>query len=125
MNSQKRIAIVEDEPLSAKLLKARLEKEGFEVAVAVDAYQGTQMIMHGRFDLIILDLIMPAGGGFAILERIRNIPQLTTTPVIILTGKEIDGEIQRQAEAHSVSALFHKPVSSNAFISRVHELLSA
>ena len=98
------------------------ESAGYEVSVAVDAYQGTQMIVHGDFDLVILDLMIPAGGGFALLERIRNMPA-KSTPVVILTGKKIDDEIRARAEANDVAVIFTKPYDSKQFLRRIKSLV--
>ena len=72
MELKKKILIVEDEIDFAKMVKLRLQAVGYDVYIAGDAYTGTQQIIKNDYDLIILDLMMPAGGGFSLLERIRN-----------------------------------------------------
>jgi CheY-like chemotaxis protein len=63
MTSPKRILLVEDELEFAQLLKDRLEMAGYLVSIATDAYAGTKAIIKEDFDLMVLDLMMPAGGG--------------------------------------------------------------
>lgn len=121
----KEILIVEDEFSYAKMMKLRLESEGYQVKIAGDAYSGTQMALRGDPDLIILDLGMPAGGGFTLLERVRNIPHKSMIPVIILTGKIIDTEITNKAKALNVSAIYSKPYNAVDFIKEVKTLTNS
>ena len=123
MGDQKRILIVEDELDFAKMVKLRLESVGYQVMIAADTYDGTQKVLKERPDLLILDLMMPAGGGFAILERIKQHPITVTMPVIILTGKTVDEEVQKNAKKYGVSAIFVKPYKSEHFVEKVKSLV--
>ena len=123
MTENKKIIIVEDEFDFAKMVKLRLESVGYEVHIAGDAYQGTQMIIKEEYDLIVLDLMMPAGGGFALLERIRILPKRSTTPVIIMTGKRIDDNLKSKAEELNASAIFSKPYNSTEFVKKIKSLV--
>jgi DNA-binding response OmpR family regulator len=123
MGEMKRILIVEDELGFAKMVKLRLESVGYAVTIAGDAYTGTQEIVKNAFDLIILDLMMPAGGGFSLLERIRRIPSKATIPVLIVTGKTVDDEVKRLASEYDVSEIFTKPYNSAVFVDKINSLL--
>lgn len=123
MSDKKQIIIIEDEIQFAKMVKLRLESEGYEVHIATDAYAGTQEILKKDFDLIILDLMMPAGGGFSILERISRFPGKSVIPAIILTGKNLDNQVKLQAESFNVVAIFHKPYDNQEFVGLIHSLL--
>ncbi|MBN2103913.1 response regulator [bacterium] len=123
MSQKKTVLIIEDELKFAKMVKMRLEASGYMVTVAGDAYTGTQKIIQEDYDLIILDLMMPAGGGFSILERFRKLPARATTPVIIITGKTIDEEVQNMAEQYDVSAIFTKPYDSARFMEKIKTLI--
>jgi len=124
MSGGRKILIIEDELKFAKMVKMRLDAADYNVTVAGDAYTGTQQIIQGNYDLIILDLMMPAGGGFSILDRIRKLPAKSATPVIILTGKSIDEDLRNQAEQYDVSAVFTKPYDSTKFMEKVKTLMS-
>jgi CheY-like chemotaxis protein len=123
MTSPKRILIVEDEIEFAQLLKDRLEMAGYRVAINTDAYAGTEAIIKEDFDLMVLDLMMPAGGGLAVLERMRQFPGKSKIPVVILTGKTIDDEVKEKAEAYHVHAILTKPVESHKFVGIIDKLL--
>lgn len=123
MSENNRVLIIEDEPDFARMVRMRLEHVGYEVVVAGDAYSGTREILKGDdFNLIILDLMMPAGGGFAILERIEKFPSKAAIPVIIVTGKTIDDEVKATADKYGVAAIFHKPYDEKVFVQRVKDL---
>jgi DNA-binding response OmpR family regulator len=123
MTSPKRILIVEDELEFAQLLKDRLEMGGYRVSIAQDAYAGTQAIIKEDFDLMVLDLTMPAGGGLAVLERMRQFPGKSNIPVVILTGKTIDEEVKAKAEKYHVNTILTKPVESHKFAGIIDKLL--
>ncbi len=125
MDERKKILIIEDELGYAKMVKMRLESAGFDVSVAGDAYVGTMGIIKSKPDLIVLDLMMPAGGGFGILERIRSIPSKATLPIVILTGKKIDNELRQKAEAYHVAAVFSKPYEGDRFVNEIKSLVKA
>ena len=121
--SSRKILIVEDEPDFARMVRMRLESVGYTAQVAGDAYSGTREILQGDYDLLILDLMMPAGGGFAILERIQNFPGKSMIPVIIVTGKTIDDEVKSTAAKYNVSAIFSEPYDNKEFIRKIKSLV--
>jgi two-component system alkaline phosphatase synthesis response regulator PhoP len=123
MDIKKKILIVEDEIDFAKMVKLRLQAAGYEVQIAGDAYTGTQEIIRNDYDLIILDLMMPAGGGFSLLERIRKIPSKTLVPVVIVTGKTINNEDRLKAKELDVAAIFSKPYDSTEFVETLKSLV--
>jgi DNA-binding response OmpR family regulator len=123
MNKKYNILIVEDEMEFAELVKDRLEMSGYKASIAIDAYSGTREALKNDYELIILDLMMPAGGGLSILERIRKFPSKSTLPVVILTGKPVDEDLKLKAAQYKVSAIFTKPYSTKEFIHKIRSLL--
>jgi len=120
--SKRKILVVEDEPDFARMVRMRLESVGYAVQVAGDAYSGTREVLQNDYDLMILDLMMPAGGGFAVLERIQNFPGKSAIPVIIVTGKTIDDEVKSTAAKYNVSAIFSKPYDNKEFVRKIKSL---
>jgi len=123
MKVRKKVLVVEDEPSCARMVGMRLESVGYEVHIANDAYTGTKEILKGDYQLMILDLMMPAGGGFAILERMRNFPSKCNTPVVIITGKPIDDDVKSTAQKYHVSAIFSKPYNNKIFVRKITSLV--
>lgn len=119
---EKKILIVEDEKDFAKIIKMRLESEGYEVSVAEDAYQGTHEAVKGDHDLIILDLKMPAGGGLSILKRIRKIPTKASIPVAILTSSDLDEDAE-EAKQLGADAFILKTVRIEIILDVIQKLI--
>ena len=115
--------IIDDDLDVIKLLNKRLTQQGFEVMVAQDAYQGIAMIHKTPPDLIILDLIMPAGGGQAVLKNIRLSNQIKYIPIIVLTGIT-DPEYKKQVLSDGVDAYIEKPYDPDELISSIKALLN-
>jgi len=124
MNDKKKILIVEDEVEFAKMVKLRLQSVGFEVSLATDVQVGTQKMMDEDWDLLVLDLMMPGGGGFSLLERVHQYPEKTRIPVIILTGKTVDEDVRSKAEAYHISDIVMKPYESKAFVEKIKSVVS-
>ncbi len=121
--NDKSILIIEDELKFAKIVKMRLEANGYEVDVAGDAYNGTKKIIQEDYNVIILDLGMPAGGGFSILDRIRKIPSKADIPVIILTGQTIDDDMMERVREYDVTAVLNKPLEDNLLLDLLRSTL--
>ena len=122
MNTKKKILIVEDELDFARIMKMRLEATGYEVAVAEDAYQGTHEAIKGDYDLIILDLMMPAGGGFALLKRLKKLPTKESIPVMILTSSDLD-EDEEEAKMLGADAYVLKTTRAEIIMELIQRLI--
>lgn len=80
-----KILIIEDEPQMVRSLKDNLEHEGYEVDTAMDGTRGMEKALHGRFDLILLDIMLPGISGFDVCRTLRK--SGIEVPVIMLTAK--------------------------------------
>ena len=78
------ILLVEDNRDYAATLRANLEREGYEVAVAATGVEGLELAKASTPDLIILDLMLPAMNGFTVLQRLRD--EGREIPVLIMTA---------------------------------------
>jgi DNA-binding response OmpR family regulator len=83
---KKKILVVDDEEDVAKALKVRLKANGYHVVLAFDSVQAFTMANKERPDLIILDIMIPGGGGFVVAERLKQSTATHHIPIIILTG---------------------------------------
>ncbi|MCK4514759.1 MAG: response regulator transcription factor [Spirochaetaceae bacterium] len=81
-----KILIVEDEAAISMPLRDRLESEGYEVGVAGDGLEGFAKASTGKWDLLILDLMLPGRGGLEVCRDLRG--QGITTPVLMLTARD-------------------------------------
>lgn len=113
---------MEDEVDLVKALQMRLADWKYETIVAIDAYEGTKLAMDQKPDLIILDLMLPAGGGISTLKNIRNSSKVRFIPVIILTGMK-DEIVKRKVIELGVSAYIEKPYKDDELKSAIDKCL--
>ena len=85
---RKHVLIADDDLVHTTMLSGLLKAGGFEVSVAADAMQAIMLAVRKPPDAILLDIGMPGGGGFQVLERLKasTNPKLSKVPVIVLTG---------------------------------------
>ncbi len=103
-----RIAIIEDDPNAARLLRRILQAKGnYHLFHAEDGQAGLQLIRQERPDLILLDLMMPNLDGFGLLEEIKADEHLKNTPVIVITAKTLTAQERRRLSGQ-VKALLKK-----------------
>jgi DNA-binding response OmpR family regulator len=102
------VLIVEDEQDVAIVLAKRLKDEGFEVIMAQDAYEGFSLALKDKPDLVLLDLMLPAGGGLQVLQNIRNSSKIMDMPVVVITGIK-DVEYEQKVLKAGVEAYLEKP----------------
>ncbi|WP_408009275.1 response regulator transcription factor [Pseudalkalibacillus sp. A8] len=84
--ANKKILIVEDEEKIARVIKLELEFEGYEVDTAYDGLAGLEKFRSDRWDLVLLDVMLPELNGIEVLRRIRSNDE--HTPVILLTARD-------------------------------------
>src|SRR6187455_1944034 len=80
-----RILIVDDQDIR-KLLGHRLKADGFEPIFAGDAISAVNQARKEQPDLILLDLMLPAGDGYVVMERLKAMPALEGIPVIVISA---------------------------------------
>ncbi|MEG2622757.1 MAG: response regulator, partial [Clostridia bacterium] len=83
----KRILIVDDEPMIVKGLKYSLEQDGYETESASDGEDAVNKFFSGKFDLVLLDVMLPGMGGIEVCQRLR---EKSDVPIIMLTAKGED-----------------------------------
>jgi DNA-binding response OmpR family regulator len=100
----------------------RLEHAGYQVEAAFDAIQAIAQTIDLKPDLVLLDIIMPAGGGIGVLENLRVNVKTFNIPVIALTGRS-DKQTKEAAEKLGISGYFVKPVDMDELIEKLKEVL--
>jgi len=92
----KKILIVEDEEILSNVLKDRFENDGWSVTTAGDGEAALELINKNKFDVMLLDLILPKKDGFEVLESIKSDPLLQKKmSVIVLSNLGADEDIKR------------------------------
>jgi len=118
----KTILIVDDDKDWVRMLSIRLQHEGYHVEVAFDAMQAITQTINLKPDLVLLDIIMPAGDGLGVLENLRVNVKAFNIPVIALTGIN-DKQTKEAAEKLSISGYFVKPVDMDKLTEKLREVL--
>lgn len=115
MSRQAKILIVDDDPDLRVALKLRLRASQYETVNAVDGYSAVTQAQKEKPDLIILDLGLPAGDGFVVLDRLHRNAELADIPVIVLTARDPEST-ERKALEMGACAFFQKPADNGALL---------
>jgi two-component system alkaline phosphatase synthesis response regulator PhoP len=121
---QKKIMVVDDEPYIARVIKFKLEQEGYTVISANDGVTGLERIRQERPDLVLLDVMMPGLNGYEVCQQIKADAELQGIPVIFLTakGQERDRE---QGINLGASDYITKPFSPNRLLELVRSTIGS
>ena len=121
---KKRILIVEDEESLLKLETILLQVKGYEVTGAATGNIALEKLDQGKFDLVLLDIMLPDIDGFEICSRIRKEPRTAGVPVVMLTAKKSQVDHER-GTACGANAYLTKPFKSAMIIEVIDGLLKA
>jgi DNA-binding response OmpR family regulator len=119
-----KIMIVDDDPDIRQGLSLRLRANHFDTLNVCDGYSAIAMAQKEKPQLIILDLGLPAGDGFAVLKSLQQYPALSTIPVIVLTARDPEGNEKRTLESGAV-AFFQKPADNDELLGVIRASLQA
>jgi two-component system OmpR family response regulator/two-component system alkaline phosphatase synthesis response regulator PhoP len=120
--SQVRVLVVEDDPHIRELVLLHLGLEGLSTAASGDGAEGLQMARTERFDLIILDVMLPGLDGVTVCRAIRREPHLKDVPILMLTARREESDKVNGLESGADDYLT-KPFGVREFIARVRALL--
>jgi DNA-binding response OmpR family regulator len=118
-NGSARILLVDDEQSIQTLLSYPLRKDGYHVTSALDGTEALRRFEEGRFDLVILDLMLPRMGGVEVCRQLRSRSQV---PIIMLTAKGSETDKVAGLEV-GADDYITKPFSMREFRSRVKAAL--
>jgi phosphate regulon transcriptional regulator PhoB len=122
MDAPKHILVIEDEADLVELISYNLKKEGFNVDSAMDGETALSKIKKGRYDLVVLDLMLPGIQGMELCRILRSDPKTETLPIIMLTakGEEVDKILGLEMGADDYIT---KPFSPRELVARVKAVL--
>lgn len=122
MTGLKNILIVEDDADMRRLVDICVHDDGHETVFAVDGASAIGVARSTQPDLIVLDIGLPAGDGFTVMDRLNAMPMLARVPVIVLSGRDAAGD-EAQALAAGAKAFLRKPLNRAEFVAAVREVL--
>lgn len=116
-----RVLIVDDEPDLLLMLRVSLEAVGFETGLAADGDVALQRMRAERFDLVLLDVMMPVLDGWSVLEALKDDP--TAPPVLVVSAKTAQQDRER-ALSLGATAYITKPFDIDSLVAKLHEVLA-
>jgi two-component system phosphate regulon response regulator OmpR len=118
--SKTKILVVDDDLRLRDLLNRYLGEQGFAVRTVADAHGMDKLLAHERFDLLVLDLMLPGEDGLSICRRLRGTKN--TIPVIMLTakGEDVDRIVGLEMGADDY---LPKPFNPRELVARIHAVL--
>ena len=119
----KKVMLIEDDRFLSSLIKARLEKDGLNVAQAFDGDDAIKRLPEERPDLVILDLIMPKTNGFEVLKAISLMPGLERTPVVIVSNLAQDSDIDKARQLGAKAYFVKVKISIDDLIGKIEGLV--
>jgi len=117
-----KILIVDDDPDLRRALKLRLRANHYDTLQAGDGYAAIAVANKERPSLITLDLGLPAGDGYTVLERLQSNDLLSDIPVIVLTARDSQSSEKRSLAA-GAAAFFQEPADNNELMELIRATL--
>jgi DNA-binding response OmpR family regulator len=118
----RKILIVDDDPDVRQGMHLRLKANGYDTVFAADALTALTEARKQAPDLILLDLGLPAGDGFVVIERLQKIPALAVIPVIVVSARDVRSSQQRAIKA-GAKAFLQKPVDNAELLAVIRQAL--
>lgn len=117
----KRVLVVEDDAPVALALRVRLEHAGYEVEIATNGLAGVNCVWNSHPDVMILDIVMPAGGGFRVAESARSLLATRAIPIIFTTAYK-DPSFRKQAEEMGAAGFLEKPYDAGMLLELIERV---
>ena len=117
-----KILVVEDEPEIRILVKTILEKAGYSVVEAEDGEAALRLVNEEEPDLVLLDVMIPGIEGWEVCRRIRENEATRRLPIIMVTVRTTDEDIQRSVEC-GANAHINKPFDQRELLDTIKKLL--
>src|SRR5438445_41401 len=121
--ADRRILIVDDDPVILRLLKVNFEMEGFGVLTAEDGEQGVTAATDEKPDIILLDVMMPGMNGLQVAEKLRGQATTKDIPIIFVSAKAQSVDIKAGLQTGAVDYVT-KPFDPVELVEKVENLLA-
>jgi len=117
-----KILIIDDDNDIRRALHIRLKAQGYDTVFAADGLSAVGTAQKESPDLILLDLGLPAGDGFVVMERLQKNTRLSCIPVVVLTASDVRGN-KEKAEAAGCYAFLQKPAENGELMAIINKAL--
>ena len=119
----KKVLIVEDDPFIADVYVLKLESEGYDVETAEDGLIGLKKIKQKKYDIILLDILMPNIDCFKVLEQIKMNPEVSKIPVVILTNLSQKKDIQKGLDLGATDYIIKTKFTPSEVVKTINKVL--
>ena len=113
-----KILLVEDNEMNRDMLSRRLERNGFQVLIAVDGEQGVALAQSATPDLILMDMDLPVLNGWEATQKLKAVPGTRAIPIIGLTAHAMAGD-REKAMAAGCDDYDTKPVEFSRLLEKI------
>jgi len=117
-----KILLVDDEPSLVKLVKKRLETEGFDVCVALDGEEALEKMERETPDLLVLDVMLPKLSGFDVCRRLKKDPRFSRIPILLFTALAQEKDEKAGLEC-GANGYVRKPFRAPELLEKIRALL--
>lgn len=117
----KTILIVDDDPITTKLLSESLCREGFSIATAKDGLDAMVYLKHQKPDLMILDIMMPELNGYEVCQYVKLDERLKSMPILLFTvrERELSAELLKMAGIEYL----HKSIPVRVIVDKMKQMM--
>lgn len=124
-NGKKRVLLAEDNPGLARVLQFNLQRAGLQVSLQPDGARAWQELQAGEFDAVVTDFDMPGMNGGELCQCMRESEKYADTPIVMVTGREMELDVRQMQAQLGLAAVFSKPYSPKELVSAVERLLNS
>ncbi|MDP2736327.1 MAG: response regulator [bacterium] len=121
---QAKILLIEDEEAIINMYKLRFQKGGFEIEVAKNGAWGLKLARQKKFDVILLDMVMPAMNGYEAIKALKSDDNTKDVPIIILTNSAQDGDIKEAKKLGAAACLLKSMITPAKLVQEVEKILN-
>ncbi len=124
MTKEKKILVVDDEPDIVKVVKMRLEHEGYKVITLTSSAQAVEVVQNEKPDLVLLDIMMPGKDGYQVCDQIKT-EISNEIPVIVFSAKPLEKDLIKEAHrAYGADDYITKPFDVKDLLVKIRNLIN-
>lgn len=114
-----KILVAEDNPALSAVIAFNLRRGGFEVTTCLNGKLAWEAAQIQNFDLVVTDHQMPEMTGVELCQNLRSLPAYATCPILMLTAKGLELDLQNLKETLGIAAALPKPFSPTELVATV------
>ena len=121
----KKVLIVEDDPLISRMYQRVFQFEGYDALMARNGEEGLEYLKKEKPVMILLDIMMPKMNGIQLLEQIKANPNTKDIPVVVLTNLSGSKDVETALSLGAVKFLIKAEVKPKKIVEEINEILKA